>query len=62
MSTEKFNYKANKFLINSPSEVANKVANGINKKKENIYTSNLWFFISIILRILPEKIFKKLNF
>jgi short-subunit dehydrogenase len=62
MSTEKFNYKANRFLINSPNEVANKVANGIKKKKENIYTSNLWFFIAIVLKILPEKIFKRLNF
>ena len=62
MSTEKFNYKANNLLINSPVEVANKVIEGIKKKRENIYTSYLWLIISIILRLIPEKIYKKLNF
>lgn len=62
MSTEKFNYKVNTFLINSPCEVANKVMYGIKKKKENLYTSNIWFIISVILRLIPEKIYKKLKF
>ena len=62
MDTEKFNYKVNKFLISSPKIVAEKVYKGIKYKKENIYTGHVWFFISIILKLIPEKIFKRLNF
>ena len=62
MQTEKFIYSSNKFLINTPKEVANVVYNGIKKKRDNIYTSYKWYIISIILKIIPEKIFKKFNF
>tara|TARA_Y100000590_G_C15654696_1_gene990173 strand:+ start:825 stop:1550 length:726 start_codon:yes stop_codon:yes gene_type:complete len=62
MKTEKFKYNVNKFLISSPNKVAKIVHKGIINKKDNIYTSYLWFLISIILKIIPEKIFKRFNF
>lgn len=62
MDTEKFDYKANKFLISKPAKVINRIYNGIKSKKETIYSSFIWFIISIIIRLIPEKIFKKLKF
>lgn len=62
MDTEKFNYKANKLLISKPEKVINRIYNGIKIKKETIYSSFIWFIISIIIKLIPEKIFKKLKF
>lgn len=62
MDTDKFNYKANKFLISKPEDVINRIYNGIKSKKEIIYSSFIWFIISIIIRLIPEKVFKKLKF
>ncbi len=62
MNTEKFNYKANKLLISNPKEVIDRVYKGIKNKKETIYSSLIWLFISIIIKFIPERIFKKLKF
>ena len=62
MDTEKFNYKANKLLISKPEKVVNRIYNGIKIKKETIYSSFIWFIISIIIKLIPEKIFKKMKF
>lgn len=62
MNTEKFELNANTFLVTDPSVVAERVYKGIKVKKEIIYTSKLWHMISIIIQLIPEKIFKKLNF
>ena len=62
MDTEKFNYKANNLLISKPKDVINRVYNGIKSKKENVYSSFIWFIISLIIRLIPEKIFKNLKF
>ena len=62
MNTEKFKYSNSKFLVSEPIEVAKTVYNGILKKRVNIYTSFKWLIISLILKIIPEKIFKKLKF
>ena len=62
MDTEKFNYKANNLLISKPKDVINRVYNGIKSKKEIIYSSFIWFIISLIIRIIPERLFKKFKF
>ena len=62
MNTEKFKYSDSKFLVSEPIDVAKTVYNGIVRKKENIYTNYKWLIISLILKIIPEKIFKKLKF
>ena len=50
-----------KSLTVNPQYVARKVFKGVVKKKNVIYVSNLWRFIMIIIRIIPESIFKKLS-
>lgn len=62
MSTTKFNYNSPSFLISDPKKIASKVYNSIKYRKEIVYSSFVWYLISNILRFIPEKIFKKLNF
>ena len=62
MDTEKFNYDVNKYLVSTPKDVIERVHKGIINKKENVYSSFTWFVISIIIKLIPEKIFKKLKF
>ncbi len=62
MSTEKFVYKAPKFLISTPEKISRKILSSILKKQTNVYSSNLWFLISLIIKFIPEFIFKKLKF
>ena len=62
ISTERFNIKASKFLITSPNKTAKMIYQSIKNKNEIIYVGFLWRIISFILNLIPEKIFKKLNF
>lgn len=62
MSTEKFNIKAPKFLVTSPSKAAKIIYKSIKNKKEIVYINFLWRIIFFILNLIPEKNFKKLNF
>ena len=62
ISTDKFNIKASKFLITSPNKTAKMIYQSIKNKNEIIYVGFLWRIISFIINLIPEKIFKKLNF
>ena len=65
MNTEPFkngNWDAPKFLITDPDIVALLIRKSLNNKKEIIYINFYWFLIMSILKIIPEKIFKKLSF
>ena len=62
MSTAKFKYDSYSFLISNPKNIASKVYNSIKHRKETVYSSFVWYLISNILKFIPEKIFKKLNF
>ena len=62
MSTAKFKYDSHSFLISNPKNIASKVYKSIQHKKEIVYSSFAWYLISNILKFIPEKIFKKLNF
>ena len=62
MNTEKFNIKAPKFLVTSPSKAAKIIYKSIKNKKEIVYINFLWRIIFFILNLIPEKNFKKLNF
>lgn len=53
--------KINKFLNSSPKKVAIKIVTAIENKKE-IYFPFKWKIIMFIINLIPEKIFKKLNF
>ena len=48
-------------LTAQPAEVAKSVYKAANKKKNVIYTKWFWRWIMVIIRTIPEKIFKKLK-
>ena len=65
MNTKPFregNWKSPSFLISSPKKSAKLIKDGVNKKKEIIYINFYWKIIMFLISIIPEKIFKKLNF
>ena len=62
ISTNSFAEKAPKFLISSPKQCVEIVYKNIKKNKEIIYVNYLWKIIMVIISLIPEKIFKKLNF
>lgn len=49
------------FLTANPSEVANRVFDAVNNKDDIIYIYKIWKYIMIIIRNIPESIFKKLK-
>lgn len=48
-------------LTAQPNQVAEAVMRAVHKKSDTIYTKRIWWFIMVIIRLLPEKIFKKLK-
>ena len=62
MKTRQFNLKAPSFLITSPKKASDIICNAIYSKKEIVYINFVWKIIMLVVRLLPEKIFKKLNF
>ena len=62
MKTKPFNVKAPSFLITEPKHVANIVYDAIKKNRTNVYINSFWKFIMFFIKIIPEKIYKKLNF
>ena len=49
------------FLVAKPENVANDVVRAYNKKKDVLYTPFFWRWIMLIIRSIPERIFKKLS-
>ena len=58
MTTE---IKQPKFLIDDPTDVAKLIYKGLSEKKE-IIISYKWRLITFFIKIIPEKIFKRLKF
>lgn len=50
-----------KILIATPEVVAQQIINGIDTKKNVLYTPTIWFFIMHIIKTIPILIFKRLN-
>ena len=48
-------------LTAQPKEVANAIFHAVQKKQNIIYTRPVWRFIMIIIRNIPEQIFKRLK-
>jgi len=55
------NKNTNIFLTTSTNKIADIVYNAYTKKKDVVYTP-FWFFISVLIKIIPEFIYKKLKF
>lgn len=49
-------------LFASPRKVAQDMVRAIDKKKQTIYTPFFWWGIMSIIKLLPEKMFRKLKF
>lgn len=48
-------------LVVQPESVAKSIYKAIKKKKSVAYTPLFWVFIMLVIKLIPEKIFKKLN-
>jgi len=45
----------------TPAEVGAAVLDGLNRRRDVIYVRSIWFFVMLIIRLLPERIFKRLK-
>jgi short-subunit dehydrogenase len=48
-------------LTADPIQVANAIYKGMLRKKNTVYVKPIWRYIMMIIRSIPELIFKKLN-
>lgn len=49
------------FLVAPPEKVAEDILKAVRKKKNTIYTPFFWRYIMLIIRSIPEPIFKKMS-
>jgi short-subunit dehydrogenase len=49
------------FLVAPPEKVANDILRAVTKKRNVIYTPFFWRYIMLIIRSIPEPIFKKMS-
>jgi len=53
--------KLPKALTASPDQVAKRIYNGVHSRQNVIYVLPIWFLIMLIIRLIPEFIFKRLK-
>lgn len=49
------------FLVAAPEDVAADILKAVEKRRDVIYTPFFWRWIMLIIRLVPERIFKKLS-
>ncbi len=49
------------FLVASPDSVAADILKAVEKKKNTVYTPFFWRYIMLIIRLIPEPVFKKMS-
>ncbi len=49
------------FLVAAPEDVARDILRAVKKRRDIIYTPFFWRYIMLIIRSVPERIFKKLS-
>ena len=49
------------FLVAAPAKVADDIVRAYEKKKDVLYTPFFWRWIMLIIKLVPERIFKKLK-
>ena len=54
--------KTSSLLVTNPKIVASICKRSIDGRKEIVYINNIWRIIMFIIRIIPEKIFKRFSF
>jgi len=55
------NMKLPKILTAKPQEVAEDIYKAMKKRKDVVYTKWMWQYIMLIIKLIPEKIFKKMS-
>lgn len=50
-----------RLLISQPEMVANRIVTGIRKKKEILYAPVFWGFVMLIIRVIPECLWKRIK-
>ncbi|PIE07985.1 MAG: short-chain dehydrogenase [Rhodobacterales bacterium] len=50
------------FLVATPQAVAKRILRAVKKKRNVIYAPGFWWLIMTIIKLVPERIFKKLSF
>ncbi|QDP41598.1 SDR family oxidoreductase [Radiobacillus deserti] len=48
-------------LLADPDKVGKDIADGIQKKKDVLYTPWFWLIIMLVIKLIPEKLFKRMN-
>lgn len=61
-SFKKLNEKSPNFLISSPYKASKIIINAIKNNKEVVYLNGYWRIIMWLIKLIPEKIYKKLEF
>lgn len=56
------NQKTLSLLVTKPIIVASILKRSIDKKKEIVYINNFWRIIMFVIKIIPERIFKRFSF
>lgn len=54
--------KPGTFLVASPEQAGKKIVLAIRKHKDVVYVPGFWKWVMLIIKLVPEKIFKKLKF
>ena len=62
MKTKPFKIKTFDFLVSKPRYVALRILKAIKQNEEIVYINWLWRLIMTLVKLIPEKIFKKLKF
>lgn len=50
------------YLAANPKKTAIKIIRALDKGKESVYIPGIWRIVMLVIRLIPEKIFKRLNF
>ncbi|ANI55865.1 SDR family oxidoreductase [Pseudomonas glycinae] len=53
--------KLPKALVAQPEQVAKRIAEGIDRKKDVLYAPGFWSLIMLIIRSIPRSVFKRIN-
>ena len=54
-------HKLPKIFTSYPDKIANDIFKSIIKKKDVIYTMGIWRVIMMVIKLIPERIFKRLK-
>ena len=49
------------FLVATPEKVADDILRAVEKRRDILYTPFFWRYIMLIIRSIPERVFKKMS-